>query len=272
MRGEFVDVGGARLYCYAAGTRGAGEPVIFIHGFPTSGHLWRDVLPAMPEGHRAVVLDLLGYGRSDAPGGRALGVNAHADRVLGLLDTLGVGQACVVGHGLGGGVAQSLALRARDRVSRLCLIDSVAFDGWPSAVVRSWRRLSLLVGVLPPTWIQSIMCKALERGYASERGARSLEQYARVFGAGGGRSAMVQHLRALECSETVTLGARLHEISVPTAIVWGGQDPFLSPALGERLRDAIPGATLEVVPSAGHFTPEDTPAAVASAVARLLGR
>ena len=78
MRGEFVDVGGARIYYYATGTRGAGEPVVLIHGFPTSSHLWRDVAPLIPEGHRVVVIDLLGYGRSDPPNGRDLSIKGHA--------------------------------------------------------------------------------------------------------------------------------------------------------------------------------------------------
>ncbi|OYV71691.1 MAG: hypothetical protein B7Z72_06375 [Gemmatimonadetes bacterium 21-71-4] len=109
MRGEFVDVGGARLYYYAAGTRGAGEPLVLIHGFPTSGHLWSEVVPLLPPGHRTVVLDLLGYGRSDRPGGAGLAVQAHADRVLALMDALHIGEAALVGHGVGGGVAQSLS-------------------------------------------------------------------------------------------------------------------------------------------------------------------
>jgi pimeloyl-ACP methyl ester carboxylesterase len=60
MRGEFVDVGGARMYYYAAGTRGSGEPVLFIHVFPSSGHLWNYVVPLLPSGHGALVLDLIG--------------------------------------------------------------------------------------------------------------------------------------------------------------------------------------------------------------------
>src|SRR5688500_5752318 len=118
MRGEFVGLGGARLYCYAAGTRGAGEPIVFIHGFPTSSHLWEEVVPLVPEGHRIVVLDLLGYGRSDRPLGRELSIKAHADRVIQLLDILGINYACVIGHDLGGGIAQSMAIRYPTRVSR----------------------------------------------------------------------------------------------------------------------------------------------------------
>jgi pimeloyl-ACP methyl ester carboxylesterase len=49
MRGEFIDVNGARLYYYAAGSRGVGEPVVFLHGFPTSSHLWTEVVPLVPK-------------------------------------------------------------------------------------------------------------------------------------------------------------------------------------------------------------------------------
>ena len=116
MRGEFLDLSGARIYYYAAGTRGAGNPVVLIHGFPTSSHLWNDVVPLMPAGHRIVVVDLLGYGRSDRPHGRGVDVAAHAERIAALLDELHIDRACVVGHGMGGGVAQWLAVRHASRV------------------------------------------------------------------------------------------------------------------------------------------------------------
>src|SRR5574337_590242 len=101
MRGEFVDVGGARLYYYAAGTRGAGAPLVLLHGFPTSSYLWHRVVPLLPEGHRVVVCDLLGYGRSDRPLQRDLSIAGHAGRVIGLLDALRIASATIIGHGLG---------------------------------------------------------------------------------------------------------------------------------------------------------------------------
>src|SRR3712207_2604131 len=136
MRGEFVDLDGARVYYYAAGTRGAGEPVVLIHGFPTSGHLWTEVVPLVPPGHRVVVADLLGFGRSDRPLVGRVGIHAHADRMIRLFDALGIQQACVVGHDVGGGIAQSMVVRYPQRVSRLCLVDSVAFTSWPGRQVR----------------------------------------------------------------------------------------------------------------------------------------
>src|SRR5579871_6216771 len=130
MRGEFLDLSGARLYYYAAGTRGAGEPVVFLHGFPASGHLWSGVVSCMPSGHRVVVVDLLGYGRSDRPAHHAVDIPGHAKRLVELLDQLRIDRACLIGQGLGGGIAQSAAIRYPNRVSRLCLIDSAAFDSW----------------------------------------------------------------------------------------------------------------------------------------------
>src|SRR5437867_269918 len=117
MRGEFVDLAGARLYYYAAGTRGAGGPIVLLHGFPTSGHMWSEVVPLLPPGHRVVVVDLLGYGRSDRPLGRAVSISAHAGRIVALLDALGIQRACIAAHGLGGGVAQWIAVHAPERVS-----------------------------------------------------------------------------------------------------------------------------------------------------------
>ena len=67
MRGEFVDVGEKRLYYYAAGSRGAGDPVVLLHGFPTSSRLWHALVPDFAPGHRLVIVDLPGFGRRFAP-------------------------------------------------------------------------------------------------------------------------------------------------------------------------------------------------------------
>jgi pimeloyl-ACP methyl ester carboxylesterase len=273
MRGEFVDLDGARLYYYAAGTRGAGEPVVLIHGFPTSGHLWAEVVPLVPAGHRVVVLDLLGYGRSDRPRARRVTIQAHADRTIQLFDTLGIREACVVGHDVGGGVAQSIAVRHPARVSRLCLIDSVAFDGWPGREVRFARAVLPVARHLPPAWLLPMLRGGLLRGYADhDRGVHSVAQYVRPFGTTEGRDTLVRHLRELDATDTAGLAPRLKDVDRPAAIVWGEDDPFLPTAIGHRLREAIPHATLDIIPGARHFTPEEAPRRIGDVLADLLRR
>jgi 2-hydroxymuconate-semialdehyde hydrolase len=273
MRGEFLDLSGARLYYYAAGTRGAGDPVVFVHGFPTSGHLWTDVVPLIPAGHRIVVLDLLGYGRSDRPLSRAVDVRAHAERVVELLDELRIARACIVGHGIGGGIAQSIAIRHPDRVSSLCLVDSVAFDRWPTIEGRIARATLPITRLLPAALLLAVLRRDLRRGYGDpDRAARSLDLYLRPFAGAEGRDALAAHIRALTTDETRDLGTQLSRIAAPTAIVWGQQDRVIPLWVGRRLQQSIPGASLDIVPGARHFTPEEAPRQIADAVARLVGR
>lgn len=273
MRGEFLDLDGARVYYYAAGTRGAGEPVIFLHGFPTSSHLWRDVVPLVPNGHRVVVMDLLGYGRSDRPLGRDLSLKGHGERVIALMDALRITYACIVGHDIGGGIAQYLAIKHPTRVARLGLIDSVAFDAWPTREVKMAKATLPLTRYLPPTWILSILRSDLHRGYVeSERGQQSVELYVRNFATSEGRDVLLEHILALDPLETGALAARLKDIVAPTAIIWGAHDPFLSVSIGRRLQESIPGATLEILPDARHFLPEESPETIASVLTEWLGR
>jgi pimeloyl-ACP methyl ester carboxylesterase len=273
MRGEFLDLSGARLYYYAAGTRGAGEPVVFVHGFPTSGHLWAEVVPLMPAGHRLVVVDLLGYGRSDRPLERAVDLGGHARRVVELLDELRIERACIVGHGIGGGIALSLAIDHAARVSRLCLVDSVAFEGWPTLAARAARATLPLTRFLPARLFVSMLRRALARGYqAPLRAAHSIDLYLRPFAGPDGRDALVAHIRALTNGASAQLGARARSITVPTSIIWGQEDRTIPVSVARRLQAAIPRATLEIVADARHFVPEEAARRVADAIGELLKR
>ncbi|HEY0972287.1 MAG TPA: alpha/beta hydrolase [Gemmatimonadales bacterium] len=273
MRGEFLDVGGARLYYYAAGARGSGPPVVLLHGFPTSSHLWTGVASALAEHHRVLVLDMLGFGRSDRPGTHAVTVRAHAERVVELLDMLRIERAGVVGHDMGGGVAQLLAVRWPTRVSHLALVNSIAFDCWPVSEMKLARAMLPLTRQLPAAWILSAVRRDLLRGYVEqERGAHSLDMYLRPFTSTEGRDSLMAHLAQLHSSDTVEAAARHRDIVAPTAIVWGEQDPWFAPAIGERLQRSIPGSSLHVVPDVRHFVPEEAPQQVAAVVSDLMSR
>jgi pimeloyl-ACP methyl ester carboxylesterase len=247
--------------------------VVLIHGFPTSSHLWARVASCLPDGHRVLTRRLLGYGR-ERPAARApLTLRAHAERVVEVLDVLGINYACVVGHDFGAGVAQQLAVRWPQRVARLGLVSAVAYDDWPARELRLARAMLPLTRHLPPTFLLSLLRKELLRGYGdSESGSRSVERYARPFATADGRDALVEHLLALDAAETQALAPRLRELVMPTAVVTGAHDPFLPPAVAERLAGDIPGATLDVLPDGRHYLPEEQPRAVADAVARLLAR
>ena len=150
---------------------------------------------------------------------------------------------------------------------------SVAFAEWPTRDVKLARAMLPLTRHLPATWLLSILRSDLLRGYSDhERGGHSIEKYVRPFASAEGRDAFMEHLLALDSSETSGFGTRLKDVMAPTAIVWGQHDPFLPVALGRRLHDAIPGSTFDVLPNVRHFTPEEAPGKVAEILASLLRR
>ena len=105
-----------------------------------------------------------------------------------------------------------------------------------------------------------------------DAGRRSLDQSLRAYPARLGNAALYSHLSAIRDPAIATLSARLGELDLPVSIVWGADDPFLSPTVGMALRAAIRGATLEVLPGARHFVAEDAPERCARAVTELLNR
>jgi pimeloyl-ACP methyl ester carboxylesterase len=279
MRGEFVDIGGQRLYYYAAGRKADAQavPVVLIHGFPMSPRLWHLVARDFPAGHRLIVCDLPGFGRSDPlPRAELLAAGpcaAFAAAMRGLLDDLGVKSAAVVGHGLGGGVAQALAITAADRVSHLALVSSSAFGITPRAMTRVARALEPLTRVGPSGLLAGLVHGSAKRGFADPtRTDLSLDACLHPFTTPMGRAVLADHLRAMARSDTATWSARLGEVRIPVSVTWGREDPFLPVSLGERLAAAVPGAAFEVIDGARHFVPEDTPDQLIRVLGRLLAR
>jgi pimeloyl-ACP methyl ester carboxylesterase len=146
--------------------RGAGEPVLLIHGLGSSGADWAFQQPVLEPRFRVIMPDLPGCGRSDAVASGCT-IRGFAQSLWALLDHLGMAQPNVVGFSLGGAVALEMALQRPAAVPRLVLINSLAcyrINHWrkwlearvPAAMVRviGMRRMArLLAGrVLPETW------------------------------------------------------------------------------------------------------------------------
>jgi pimeloyl-ACP methyl ester carboxylesterase len=100
---------------------GEGSPVVLLHGFPDSSHLWRNQVPALvAAGHRVIAPDLRGFGESDKPQeAEAYRITSSAADVLAILDALGHERAHVVGHDWGGALAWVVAGLHAERVERL---------------------------------------------------------------------------------------------------------------------------------------------------------
>jgi len=251
---------------------GSGKPVLLLHGIPTSSRVWDSVGADLAVDFRVIAPDLLGYGESDKPADRDVSMSAQALLVPKLLDALGVDRVILVGHDLGGAVAQRIAVEAPERVAGLVLIDSVSFDSWPIL------RMRMLRAIAPPFarrwprawfgWFGLTMRPYVAKGDAREAFAAGLAAWS---GDRAGAEAFMRNARAMDARITQDVAARLAELRMPTHVVWGEHDPFQKVRWAARLRDAIPGATLTVL-DGGHFLPWDRPTEVAREIRALAAR
>lgn len=284
MRGEFVDIGGARLYCHAFGSRGVGDPLVLVHGAFTSSHLWQDMLPRLPHGHRVLVLDLLGHGRSDPPRAAPMTVAAHADRLLALLNVMGVPSCTLVGHGMGAAIVARVAHQEPARVARLALVNPTLLASRADDVRVSARltRLAATVGIwrrISPDWLASALHSALLPAYAQRSsGAHSLDLYLKSFRTRDGRDAACAQLRAFRASRHDTEAAlspgALH---CPVSLALGDRDPLLPSRRAARLVHALRAATdddalVHRVPGVAHVAPEEAPDSLGTLIGELLRR
>jgi pimeloyl-ACP methyl ester carboxylesterase len=246
---------------------GEGPVVVLLHGFPTSSHLWRDLVPILAPRFRAVAPDLLGYGDSGRPHHpEALTVRAQARYVRELVERLGVEEIAVVGHDIGGGVAQLLALEGGVRT--LVLLDSISFDHWPVEGVRMIQAAR--PEEVDPEFVQNLLELTFDLGM-EERGRlmeQDLEEYVRPWREDP--MALVRASRGIDGVGLVGTEDRLAALDTRTLIVWGEEDPFQQAELGERLGDLMPGATVALLPGCSHFVTEDAPEEVTTLVARYL--
>ena len=121
--GKILDLPGGALQVVDAGPRDA-SPIVLIHCFTCSINWWDRMAPLLTPSHRVIALDLLGHGGSEKPDS-GYSIPEQADLVAQALSRLGVRDAEVVGHSLGGPVTVALAEQSPQLVDRLVLIDSI---------------------------------------------------------------------------------------------------------------------------------------------------
>jgi 2-hydroxymuconate-semialdehyde hydrolase len=246
---------------------GDGPAVLLLHGFPTSAHLWRDLVPMLAPRFRAVAPDLLGYGQSSKPEDvAALTIRAQADVVRDLLRRLGVDGFAVVGHDIGGGIAQLLAFEGGVRT--MVLADSISFDSWPIEAVRMIAGAS--DGQVTEEIVADVAALVFDvgMGHRERLADEDLEEYLRPWRADP--VALVRAARAIDGVGLRDAEDRLRALDQRVLIAWGEDDPFQPAAWAERLGELLPGATVALLPGCGHFITEDAPETVLPLIARYL--
>jgi len=272
---QFCTVDGHRLaYRRVGPTRGSptrGDPVLLVHGITTWSFLWDEVIGTIAEEHEVIALDLLGCGYSDKPLDASYSLRSHADRLVRFLDALGVQAVHYVGHDLGGGIGQVFAVRNPARTRTLALINSVAYDFWPVQPIIALRT-PVIRQLLLATFDAGTFRLVIRRGlFHKERLTPAvMERFQEPLQTEAGRKGFLHFARCLDNSDLTSLSEDLRRLPVPTTVIWGMADVYLSFAIAEKLVANIPGAKLIKLEHSGHFSPLDEPGRVAPAILESL--
>ena len=268
---QFVDVAGLRLHYLAAGH---GDPVLLLHGWPTSSHLWRHVMGPIAEHYRVIALDLPGFGQSDKP----LDVSysfRYFERVLsGFLDSLEIGRTSLVVHDLGGPIGLYWASQHTGRLDKLALLNTLVY---PEV---SWAVVLFVVAIKAPI-LRSIMASpwgletALRIGVhdRSRLTDEAIRGTLAPFEAKSARRALLKAGHNLSPKGFVEIARWLKSLESPVRGIYGARDRIL-PDIAKtmkRVQQDVPHAEITPLPDCGHFLQEERPDQIGRLLAEFLG-
>ncbi len=269
----FIDVGGVRAHVrdegVGAGGKTAAIPIVLIHGSLESLQVWEGWVEALKGRARLISVDLPGHGLTGAWPRDEYTIDAYADFIEVLADTLNLDRFAVAGHSMGGAVAWTFAATRPNRVSHLILVDSTGFPRQGQAPLSARLARLPVLGDLG-IWFkpESAARRALTEAYADPAMAtpERVKRYAELQRFPGNRRATLERLHTQDPLDPTML----KRLDVPTLIIWGGRDRWVPVADALRFRQFIRAAHLAIFDRLGHNPMEEDPKATAAAVDAFL--
>ncbi len=246
---------------------GSGESVIFIHGITTNSFIWRNITPALSANYDTIAVDLLGCGNSSTNLDADYSIKFQSEIIAELIEQLRLGKVHIVGHDIGGGIAQIMAARHPDLLKDMVLINTIGYDYWPVQPITTMRTpifrllamMSLDMGMLQ---------KLIRRGlYKKESYTEEFKQLVwEEMGNKKRRKSFLHFAKCLNNQHLMEIADGLKKIKIPTLIIRGEADLYLSNIISTRLNEDIPNSILVKIKTGGHFIQEDEPEMLVSEI------
>jgi pimeloyl-ACP methyl ester carboxylesterase len=264
----FVQTNGINLYYEL---HGSGEPLVLIPGIGYGGWMWHKMIPGLAEHFQVISIDNRGVGQSDRPAGPYTAQMLAAD-VVGMLDDFSLPKAHIMGHSMGGFIAQALAIDYPERVDKLIL--SATNYGGPRHVPISPEAMAVLTDMSgdPIERLRRGIVISCAPGFA-EANPEFVEYWLNYrvqnpLDPAGYQSQLAIGLGLF--AEEASFEHKLERVTAPTLILFGAEDKVVPKGNAALLAARIPDARVDILPEAGHFFPFEAPEAANKAIIRFL--
>jgi pimeloyl-ACP methyl ester carboxylesterase len=258
--------------------RGAGMPMVFVHGVAVNGDLWRRVVPGLASSYRCIAPDLPWGSHSIAlRPDTDLSLPGMARIVADFLIALELDDVVIVANDTGGAVAQALVGRHPERISRLVLTSCDAFEKFPPTpqkYLELTARSRLLTSIVAHTAkFELIQRLPTAYGYVTSRPMppdimRSYTDPVRLNP--GVRRDFRRMLRAVDTKYTFEAAERLTSFDKPALVLWAENDKIFPREHGRRLAELLPQGEFALIPDSRTFIPEEQPVLLTTAIEDFL--
>ena len=262
---------GSGLTLHVVG-RGAGPPLLLLHGFTGSTETWTPLAPRLTGGHRVIAVDLPGHGLSSAPSdsGR-YALDRFADDLVRVLDDLSIDRVALLGYSMGGRAGLRFALAHGDRLAAL-ILESTS-PGIPNPQLRHERILAdqMLADAIERDGIEAFVDRweRLPLWESEDKLPGSVRLRLRTQRLANTAIGLANSLRGAGAGVDMSVLDRLGEIQAPVLVVAGALDSRYV-ELGQTMVSSIPNARMVVVPGSGHAVHLEQPEALTDSVVSFL--
>jgi pimeloyl-ACP methyl ester carboxylesterase len=260
-----LDVAGTRVRYIDVGT---GTPVVLFHGLGASIYTWRkNIAPIAAAGFRVIAFDNRGFGFSSQPDS-GYDNAAYLALAVGLLDSLHLTDAVLVGHSMGGAIAAQVAITHPRRARGLILIAAAGL-GVREPLLFRVARWPVVGRALLALRGRGLTGRILRSTYADPRRVteEDVDQYYAPVARPGYAHVLRQVLRRFRFDG---LAGQLDRVAAPTLVLWGDHDRVVPLPLGRALAAGIPRSAFLLIPDAGHAVQEEAPDEVNRLVIKFL--
>ncbi len=250
---------------------GSGKPLVLISGIGYDRWQWHKMVPGLAGHFTVIVFDNRGVGQTDKPAGPYT-AQMLADDTAGLITALGYQRAHVMGHSMGGYIAQALALSHPDRIDQLILA-STNFGG-PHHIPVTPEAMTVLTDVKSDavTRFKNGLVVSTAPGYADQN-PEMIEAWLAWRIRNPIDPAAYQAQLAIGLAlfdESACFEGKLRHVTAATLILFGAYDKVVPPGNAELLAREIRHSTIAILPDAGHFFPIEIPEVASAAVVKFL--